>query len=451
MPVTRELKDTSASATVNIVFRFRRRESGYTWFEGYGSLHTEQGKGRKSIVLVGRERPVYSISVADMQAAGGIGENEVWTKISTSGMFLYVSSSIRALVDRTPEELVGSSFQHLLRVESRKEFGRVLEVARGGRMASAKHELLNKRGQVLQAVSTVYPGDAPEGSKPTFFVAQTRLVKYARPSGSMSQRSTGAAQVVKQERESSGSTAALSASPAGSAMRNSNQPSVTGGLSSHASLPSPARYLTGSEAATTYAGGDGLAVGHQDQALASDLNLFDELKTTRSTSWQFELRQMEKRNRLLAEELQGLLAARKKRKRRKGAGMVERDCANCHTKVTPEWRRGPSGNRDLCNSCGLRWAKQQGRISPRTSSQRSTHSDGKQSGSPPHTGGHASGDRRKSSGPAESRGIDETIAETNAAMASDANAHVSKSARTGNGRRADSVATKVEVPLEDSS
>lgn len=87
---------------------------------------------------------------------------------------------------------------------------------------------------------------------------------------------------------------------------------------------------------------------------------------------------MEKRNRLLAEELQGLLAARKKRKRRKGAGAAEKECSNCRTKATPEWRRGPSGNRDLCNSCGLRWAKQQGRISPRTSSHRSTksaHSD----------------------------------------------------------------------------
>jgi GATA zinc finger len=33
-----------------------------------------------------------------------------------------------------------------------------------------------------------------------------------------------------------------------------------------------------------------------------------------------------------------------------------KDCANCHTRVTPKWRRGPSGRRDLCNSCGLRWA-----------------------------------------------------------------------------------------------
>lgn len=106
------------------------------------------------------------------------------------------------------------------------------------------------------------------------------------------------------------------------------------------------------------AGGSGLQIGSQDLALASEDNIFDELKTTRCTSWQFELRQMEKSNRLLTEELAALLQSKKKRKRRKGNGNPTRDCANCHTKITPEWRRGPSGQRDLCNSCGLRWAKQ---------------------------------------------------------------------------------------------
>jgi hypothetical protein len=120
--------------------------------------------------------------------------------------------------------------------------------------------------------------------------------------------------------------------------------------------------------------------------------LFDELKTTKSSSWQYEIRQLEKRNRMLAEEVQSLIAAKKKRKRRKGAGNQQKDCANCHTRVTPEWRRGPSGQRDLCNSCGLRWAKLNGRVSPRTNSGQSVHSGGGASGrasnasaSPRHT------------------------------------------------------------------
>jgi hypothetical protein len=47
---------------------------------------------------------------------------------------------------------------------------------------------------------------------------------------------------------------------------------------------------------------------------------------------------------------------------------LQKDCANCHTNNTPEWRRGPSGQRDLCNSCGLRWAKQVCSLSPLLSS-----------------------------------------------------------------------------------
>ena len=341
VPVTRELKETTSGASVNVVFRIRRKESGYMWFEGHGSLHTEQGKGRKCIILVGRERPVYALAKYDILAAGGIGENELWSKISTSGMMLYVSSNVRQLLDRQPDELVGTSMQALMRQESKAEVGRVFQLVRSGRKASVKHELINKRGQVLQAFTTLYPGDAAEGQKPTFIIAQTRLLKYSRAGSKNSSQ-------VKQERDSG------SVQSGNSGINTGSKRAPT----SESTTISQNQFTTTDGFAMTYSGHDGLAIGHQDDSLASEENLFDELKTTRSTSWQYELRQMEKRNRLLAEEVQNLLAAKKKRKRRKGAGQLQKDCANCHTSVTPEWRRGPSGNRDLCNSCGLRWAKQ---------------------------------------------------------------------------------------------
>ncbi|QIX00977.1 hypothetical protein AMS68_006494 [Peltaster fructicola] len=347
VPVTRELKDTSTGASVNVVFRIRRKTSGYMWFEGHGSLHTEQGKGRKSIIMVGRERPVYALNKTEIAKAGGIGENELWTKMSTSGMFLYVSSNVRQLLDRQPDELVGVSIQTLMRADSKQEFGRILEHARAGKRASVKHEMINRRGQVLSAHTTLYPGDAVEGQKPTFIVAQTRLIKFAR--GTTTTRP------------------GLSKQLSESAMTNTDDNTV-------GSVVSAAPYKTTEDSAITYAGLNGPTIGHQDQSLASDENLFDELKTTKSSSWQYEIRQLEKRNRMLAEEVQSLIAAKKKRKRRKGAGNQQKDCANCHTRVTPEWRRGPSGQRDLCNSCGLRWAKLNGRVSPRTSSQHSVHS-----------------------------------------------------------------------------
>lgn len=351
VPVTRELKDTSTGSAVNVVFRIRRKHNGYTWFESHGSLHLEQGKGRKCIIMVGRERPVYALFRKDIDSVGGIGECELWTKMSTSGMFLFVSSNVRSLLDRQPDDLVGTSAQALMRSESKLEFGKMLELARTGVRATFKHDVQNKRGQTLQARTTIYPGDAAEGTKPTFLVAQTRLLKLSRHSSTANRQSAGAAPAKAEAKSASPETSssAVSGGPLTPKSANSNQ------------NPS-------NEQVITEAGGNALAIGTQHEALASEENVFDELKTTRSTSWQFELRQMEKRNRLLAEELQSLLSSKKKRKRRNGAGHLQKDCANCHTRVTPEWRRGPSGNRDLCNSCGLRYAKENGRVSPRTPS-----------------------------------------------------------------------------------
>ncbi|THX36731.1 hypothetical protein D6D10_06436 [Aureobasidium pullulans] len=354
VPVTRDLKDTSTGASVNVVFRIRRKNSGYMWFEGHGSLHTEQGKGRKSIIMVGRERPVYALSRNELTGNNGIGENELWTKMSTSGMFLFVSSNVRQLLDRQPDELVGVSIQSLMRGESKAEFGRVLEHARTGKKASVRHELINRRGHVLSSFTTLYPGDAKEGQKPTFIVAQTRLVKHSRANSS--------SRPAPSQRGSE--TAVSGRFTPGTPMLGDNTPQST-----------TLTNLQSTEgAAPTYAGQNGLLLGRQDEFLASEDNLFDELKTTKSSSWQYEIRQLEKKNRMLAEEVNSLMASKKKRKRRKGAGQMQKDCANCHTRVTPEWRRGPSGNRDLCNSCGLRWAKLNGRVSPRTSSQHSVHS-----------------------------------------------------------------------------
>jgi PAS domain S-box-containing protein len=350
VPVTRELKETTNGGSVNVVFRIRRKKSGYMWFEGHGSLHTEQGKGRKCIILVGRERPVYTLSKTIVRESGGIGDNELWTKMSTSGMFLFVSSNVRQLLDRQPEELVGTSMQVLMRQDSKITFGRVLEIVRGGRKGEVKHEMINKRGQVLQAFTTMYPGDATEGHKPTFIVAQTRLLKYSR-------NSNGQRPSLYQTKDLNSQGSMQPRFNSGSPLPGSVHGSLGGTTPSLVASPNP-NFVTTEANGATFAGHNGLTIGHQDHSLASDDNVFDELKTTRSTSWQYELRQMEKRNRYLAEEVQSLLAAKKKRKRRKGAGQMQKDCANCHTRTTPEWRRGPSGNRDLCNSCGLRWAKQ---------------------------------------------------------------------------------------------
>ncbi|KAH7368591.1 cutinase gene palindrome-binding protein [Plectosphaerella cucumerina] len=39
-------------------------------------------------------------------------------------------------------------------------------------------------------------------------------------------------------------------------------------------------------------------------------------------------------------------------------------CTDCGTLDSPEWRKGPSGPKTLCNACGLRWAKKEKKIKP---------------------------------------------------------------------------------------
>jgi PAS domain S-box-containing protein len=356
-PVTRELKQSTAGSPVSVIFRFRRKNSGYIWFESYGSLHIEPGKGRKCLILVGRERPVYALDRTGVLQAGGIGENDLWTKISISGMFLFVSSNSRGLLDRTPAEMVGKGIQEFMRNDSRGELGKALEVARTGRQAVFKHEIRHKRGHVLQAQTVLFPGDATPGTKPSFLIARIYLLKNSR-STYLQQRNTP--MVIPSTTIDPASTSIVATTPSGTLSTITTSPSLQ---STTGSVRSVSDHKPVS--VTTEAGSHGLPLGTQDEAMLSSDNIFEELKTVRSSSWQFELRQLERNNRSLAEELQALLSRRKKRKRKKGTGPLEKACANCGNRNTPEWRRGPSGHRDLCNSCGLRWAKQNGRISPR--------------------------------------------------------------------------------------
>ena len=274
IPVTRELKDTSQNSPVNIIYRIHRKNSGYTWFESHGSISVEHGKGRKCIILLRRKRPVIALSRHSLDHFGGIGDTELWTKLSISGMFLFVSSNIRSLLDLQPDDLISTSIQELMRKESRPEFGRAVEKARRGKVITCKHGILNRRGQVLQAQTILYPENAPEFQKPSFLLAQMRLLKAS----------------------------SRSITPAGSIKSGSVAGKSEPGHDTHLSQ----------------AAGGNLAHGTHDAVLASDDNIFDELRTTKCSSWQFELRQMEKINRILAEELGGLLSNKKKRKRTKG-------------------------------------------------------------------------------------------------------------------------------------
>ena len=255
---------------------------------------------------------------------------------------MYVSGAVRGLLDLVPRELEGTSMKDLMRKESQAEFGRAVEKARKGMVVGLRHEVLHKRGQLVPAQTVLYPEEA---GKPSFLIAVTRLVKGG-----------GAGRVI------AGGKGAAAAAGGGGAMSG-------GGMSNPPVAPGTMAMTASSATAVTFREAISHPGASGDDEDDEGGDIFAELRPTRCTSWQYELRQMEKVNRLLAEELTQLMANKKKRKRRKGggagygaggsgSGSAVRDCANCHKRDTPEWRRGPSGNRDLCNSCGLRWAKQ---------------------------------------------------------------------------------------------
>jgi len=52
----------------------------------------------------------------------------------------------------------------------------------------------------------------------------------------------------------------------------------------------------------------------------------------------------------------------RKKKLKKAHSSEQYVCVTCGRTDSPEWRKGPSGPKTLCNACGLRWAKQMRKI-----------------------------------------------------------------------------------------
>ncbi|KAK4869746.1 hypothetical protein LT330_005470 [Penicillium expansum] len=355
-PVMRDLRAITTTAPVSVVYRIRQKHRGYMWFESHGAWHIDPNRGRRHLVMTGRPRPVYALDqIARLGSSAALAENDVWAKISLSGVILFVTTKVKPVLGRSPDELIGKGIQELMEPEigGTATITQALEAACGGQGAgmttltgsgketdelpSFKHQMLHKKGHYISAHTTLYTGDARKGIKPTFLVAQ---IRFTRP---FPQSATA----ISAAEDNSLATLTGTAQKTTLTVDNPVPPQQYGALDQR--MPD----------LSTLIGLNGLPTGNRSISPSADpATFFTELNPTRGSSWQIELRELEKQNRTLGDELQRLLARRRKRKRKQGAMAVEKFCAMCNTKNTPEWRRGPSGNRDLCNSCGLRWAKQ---------------------------------------------------------------------------------------------
>ncbi|KAJ5162412.1 White collar 1 protein [Penicillium capsulatum] len=344
-PVFRDFRASTSSAPISVVYRIRQKYKGYIWFESHGAWHIDPNQGRQYLVLTGRPRPVYALDqIASVGSSAALAENDVWAKISLSGVVLFVTSKVKPVLGRSPDDFIGKSLHEFVEPDSNSEvISDALEAAvnvqgddnnnKASQPPSFRHQMRHKKGHALSAHTTFYAGDAGPGNRPSFLVAQIRFARAFPPS-----------------------------TTAASAAADDDLGSVPGSskttiLVTEDSRPPRQQSALGQripDLATTI-----LPAGNHSFS-PSDVpaTFFTELNPTRGSSWQIELRELEKQNRSLADELQRLMSRRKKRKRKQSAISAEKSCAMCSTKNTPEWRRGPSGNRDLCNSCGLRWAKQ---------------------------------------------------------------------------------------------
>ncbi|KAL4982758.1 PAS domain-containing protein [Aspergillus falconensis] len=344
-PVTRGLRACTTGNPVNVLYRIRRKKSGYTWFENHGGWHINQ-RGRQFMVLVGRLIPMYSPTQLATVECGGLAENDIWAKLSLSGIILFMSSKSRAILGRSSVDLMGKRIQDILVSDnSHPETGvqQALEISHNNQQTTFTHKVRHRKGHIFSAQITLYPGDMIDGdSKPAFLIAHLHFPKELQLQALTTE---GQSHRQSQGRSQSSSDAGLGDSKT----HRSQQQTARSHVKPHPNLPQPATSAA-------------LAVPSSASPIPAELptgigpHLFEELNPTRGSSWNFELRKLEKQNRHLTEEVQRLLARRRKRKRKQSA--AEKNCAMCGARTTPEWRKGPSGNRDLCNSCGLRWAKQ---------------------------------------------------------------------------------------------
>lgn len=346
VPVMRLLKDTStmANPTVSLLYRIRRRTSGYLWIECSGKLHIEPGKGRKCVIFVGRPKEPLKMSWDELRASGGVGHQEWWTKLSTKGVVLSATSAVQALLGVGPDELVGRSFVEFAPVEAKAELEAAIAQCQTGRSTLVRYKVSTSRGDI-ELVTRFYSRAAVN--------EMDTAVDAGVPSHLSILAQTSEA---SSDQRKLASPFALAAPEHPATDRSPSPPSSDGSEASEPPFSSTFRTLAHPSA-------------------ASD-NVFDELDTTRCTSWQYELHQLQNTNRKLREERDHLVDAGRRRRSSahtanggrlsgtkgsaassKGSSKVGRSCANCGKGEVGEWKTGPTGPRTLCGACGGRWAK----------------------------------------------------------------------------------------------
>lgn len=303
----RHLKAAAVGQVIELMSRFRQPDGEYVWLHNVGSIMQMSG-GRKVAVMAGLQQEVPNLSLVVLDAQRGVGDQDVWVKMSRSGLILNVFP-YRMTALGLPQELAGTTFSHLLADEaSRERFMQLLLKYTSSRMAhQTVLELISTTGPDLQAEATIFASDTSPERRPHILILHCRITKSSMKKG----------------------------------MYNSS-PIIT-----RIALAEPRL------------GQNPEVVIPANVNFSKNDDLFEQLRSSQFGVWQVEVNNLAQENDDLRLELGRLQTLAKQRKLLKRTSKVPFDgCANCHARETPEWRRGPSGQKDLCNRCGLRWAKE---------------------------------------------------------------------------------------------
>ncbi|WVW84084.1 hypothetical protein I302_106113 [Kwoniella bestiolae CBS 10118] len=291
VPLMRELKDSTHAPTdgssarhVNLVFRIRRKTSGYIWIESVGRLVVEAGKGRKAVILSGRARAVPALPWDSISKYGGLAETEFWGKISFQGLVLHATQGVEGVLGQPPEDVVGLSFFSLLPggdngppsamllqsdpsapVSSLSAaIRRVLNGETRNGAVSIQHKLVHKSGTQVDVLTVIY---APRRSIPDVPVGR----------GDDETSSNGESEV--------------------SRMSSHDMASITG-------IPPTSLVIQVKLIVSPLPGATIQTITRARPVVHAPIsNLFEELETTRGTSWQYELHQLRLLNRRLKEDI----------------------------------------------------------------------------------------------------------------------------------------------------
>lgn len=159
VPIMREMKESvnSPGSSLGLTFRTRCSDGQYTWMESVGKLHADSAKGRRCIVFSGRVRPRTNLSLQTVLASGMIGQDEYWSRISSDGLYLFVTASCFQTTGYASEELTGTSMYQLIRSDRTAALTQALQQVREGVPMQLSHQIQGKQGQSLTVTSYFYP------------------------------------------------------------------------------------------------------------------------------------------------------------------------------------------------------------------------------------------------------------------------------------------------------